>query len=273
MIFDLGGLSISTTHSMIASPSLDAAISNNSTAAHAKIRLIWSAATSGDWDSMFKYSVDADDFNDTDLTTDISYSSVSTGWYTGNLMNAVGQTAASTTVANKQPQGLTAGATSSSHTLDTSVTGNIAKDLLQHIAYDIFGAEGGLDMFSNEATLLSNLKTTGANSVMAGIETAINTKFTESNTAGALGTKSSSNLAHAILSKIMQDSTRSATAITAFAAAGGRNVDIKVPLAALDEIIFNVTIQPNFTSTNSDHGIGANAVGSRTYKVTLVLAA
>ena len=158
----------------------------------------------------------------------------------------------------------------------------ISKDLLAHIAYEIFGQNLGLDMFSNEAAMLTDLQRTTANSCMANIQSKINTLVAASNTAGLIGTKDSTNFAHHLLTNILEpqgtskdDFTRRTAAVNAYDTNGGPGKTHKVPLIAGDTISFSITIQPTFAANDTNgsrHGIGTQTVRSRIYKVTLVLA-
>lgn len=275
--FDLGGLDVSISHKLLTNPTFDTAPTETSKAANANIRLIWNKDLSGNWDKLFTYKTDADTFDNT-AATDIDYTSSSTEWYTGNLMTEVGVSAA-----NAANTGLTQGARATQTPADMSVLENIiSKDLLAHIAYEIFGQNLGLDMFSNEAAMLTDLQRTTANSCMANIETKINTLVAASNTAGLIGTKDSTNFAHHLLTNILEpqgtnsdDFTRRTAAVDAYNTNGGPGKTHKVPLIAGDTISFSITIQPTFTASDTNgslHGIGTQTVRSRIYKVTLVLA-
>tara|TARA_B110000858_G_scaffold16174_1_gene16334 strand:+ start:3441 stop:4262 length:822 start_codon:yes stop_codon:yes gene_type:complete len=267
--FDLGGLNVSISHDLIANPTFDTAPTETALAANVNIRLPW-ATSQGDWDTMFTYKTVTDDFVDT-ATSDILYTSDSTGWYTGNLMTDVGVSSGG--VAGT---GLTSGTRAVQAIPEMPVVENIiSKDLLAHIAYEIFGQNLGLDMFSNEATMLADLQKTSSGSCMADIEAAINTLFTTSNTAGLAGTKDSTNFAHHILTGIMAETTdRRDTAVAAYDTDGGQGTDHNVPLIAGDTISFSITIQPTFSASDTNgtgHGIGSQTVRPRIYKVTLVL--
>jgi len=269
--FDLGGLNVSISHDLLNNPTFDSAPTETALAANVNIRLPW-ATSQGDWDTMFTYKTTTDDFVDT-ATSDILYTSDSTGWYTGNLMTDVGVSSGG--VAGT---GLTAGtkgvAVPPEMPLQSTAT-IISEDLLAHIAYEIFGQNLGLDMFSNEAAMLADLQRVTTGSCMADIEEAINLLFAASHTAGLAGTKDSTNFAHHILTGIMAETTdRRATAVAAYDAGGGQGVDHKVPLIAGDTISFSITIQPTFGASDingTGHGIGTQTVRPRIYKVTLVL--
>lgn len=273
--FDLGGLNVSISHDLIANPTFDNVPADTALAANANIRLPW-ATSQGDWDTMFTYKTTTDDFVDT-ATSDILYTSDSTGWYTGNLMTDVG--VSSLGVAGT---GLTAGTKSAVDPPEMPVVENIiSKDLLAHIAYEIFGQNLGLDMFSNEATMLADLQKTTTGSCMADIEEAINLLFVASHTAGLAGTKDSTNFAHHLLTGIMagqgvngNDFSRRTDAVTAYDTNNGPNIFHKVPLKPGDTISFSITIQPTFgggDTNGTGHGIGTQTVRPRIYKVTLVL--
>jgi len=275
--FDLGGLNVSISHDLLNNPTFDNVPPETALAANVNIRLPWAATSQGDWDTMFTYKTDTDDFVDT-ATSDILYTSVSTGWYTGNLMTDVG--VSSSGVADT---GLTDGTRAVQLIPEMprqSTATIISKDLLAHIAYEIFGQNLGLDMFSNEAAMLTDLQRTDTGSCMDDIEDAINTLFSASNTAGGLGTKDSTNFAHHILTNIMagqgvngNDFSRRTDAVTAYDTNNGPNIFHKVPLKPGDTISFSITIQPTFgvEADGSGHGIGNQTVRPRIYKVTLVL--
>jgi hypothetical protein len=232
---------------------------------------------------MFQYKTSSDDFVNT-LSTDITYKTHTTKWYDGNIMKQVGVTT-DDLVATDVSGGVhvpTSRSLAQTFTIESVRTNsNIARDLMKHIAYDIFGqTEGGLDMFSNESEMLTSLEQDDsvADSCSKEIATAIDSLLDASHTAGSTGDKSSTNFAHQILTQILADETRRATAVSLFDNAHATNaadIDIDVPLAADDEIVFNISIAPTFGagSTSSGHGIGTAPVSSRIYQITLVLKA
>jgi hypothetical protein len=283
--FDLGFLDPDVNHTLVP-PTFQTQQAEASNEADVNVAFNWDRFAHGDWKQLFQFKSEGDDFSDASAN-DVLFKTNQTHWFDSNIMDVSGTGAIPTN--GFVSIGVGDGRTTNALEHDPAVGKDIARDLLQSIAFDIFGEKkGGLDMFSNEAAMLTTLRQPvgTADSCMKNIETKINEKLTASNDAGLLGTRDNSNFAHYILSTILADVTgsdRRTQAIAAFnllANDGGtdnihnsyHNVDMQVN----DTIVFTLKINPLFNSTGtggtaSGHGVGILAVKSRTYRITLTL--
>jgi hypothetical protein len=285
--FDLGFLNPDVNHTVINLPTFEQQTAAASIQADVNVAFNWDRVNGhGDWKQLFLFKSEGDDFSDAS-NNDVLFQTDQSKWFSSNIMDTSNNSSSTPAHNGFVSIGAGTGLTTAALAHDPNVGKDIARDLLQSIAFDIFGnKKGGLDMFSNEETMLTNLRNeTPANSCMKNIKTAINTKLTASNAAGQSGTRDNSNFAHYILSTILANTGRRTQAIAAFNLGqndGGtpnvhdtyHNVDMQVN----DTIVFTLKINPLFDSsgsgalgTTSGHGVGDLVVKSRTYRITLTL--
>jgi len=260
IVFDFGTTFFFETSADITTPLLHAPSTVTSATGNVDVSFNWTKAQ-GDWSTMFKFRAmgATEDFDDV-ANTDISYNTYTDNWYNGNLMTGT-------------PTGMVTGSDTTKGTVMN--TASIAKDMFTKIGYDIFGVAGGLDLFSNEAAVMTSIE--GINS---DLDTAVDALLDASDTAGSsavIATRTGvTNFAYQALTTILAKDkgvllSRSQAAIDLFTA--DPTAVYNVPLLADDHIVFTITINPKFggAQTAASHGIGDNPVESRKYRITLHL--
>ena len=253
--FDLGSLTTDATLST--APTLPS-FSADATSRHvATVELDWSKAVD-DYAQLFSFKTDSSDLADNIDNTDITFGTDKTKWYSGDFLST-----------DYDAITYESGAT----TLNTGETANlnIAGEFVRHVAQQIFGGQQAADISENEATLLSDTK-----ALYTTLNSAIDTKLDTSNTEGTSGTRSNTNFAWKVFSKMLED--QQARVLTVLNGRTSATDTMYVPLAIGDSVSFSVTLKFSANAdgngaSNSNHGIGTNAVNDRKYKIKLNLVA
>ena len=253
--FDLGSLTTDAT--LDTAPTLPTFTADATTGHVATVELEWSKATD-DYAQLFSFKTDSADLADDIDNTDITFGTDKTKWYSGDFLStdydAITYESGATTLNTGESANL-----------------NIAGEFVRHVAQQIFGGQQAADVFNNEATLLSDTK-----ALYTTLNSAIDTKLDTSNTQGASGTRSNTNFAWQVFSKMLGD--QQARVLTVINGRSSASDTMYVPLAVGDSISFSVTLKFSANAdgngaSNSNHGIGSNAVADRKYKIKLNLVA
>ena len=176
---------------------------------------------------------------------------------------------------------------------------NGAGEYVRHLASDITGGYGSSDIFSNEVALLDAVKA---------LKTQVDTQITQQiDNANNLNNSTTTdiNLTRTLLTQLLtggynpSDNVDFSNTTLADGVAAGRNRiyarlkardpsgtgisgdqlgAMSIPFEADDEIHFNITVKGAFSAdggagSNTNHGLGSNAVSDRKYRVEIKLTA
>tara|TARA_B110000971_G_scaffold220015_1_gene262503 strand:- start:1783 stop:2859 length:1077 start_codon:yes stop_codon:yes gene_type:complete len=220
LTFELGGLDPSTNNVRL-TPEFYSIDGSHAAQSDVIIDFSWNRQTADqDWQTLFQYKSTSDDFSDLQIN-DVSYNTISGEWFNGNI---VGDVPWDINIGN-------IGGYDGRMTLQAEGT-TIAKDLLQSIAYDIFGTLGGLDMFSNEENMLNDISGANVGQAYGDIKREIITLLEKSQTLGLAGDRTTGNYAFHILGDILDASggngtgDRRSAALAAFDLSGGKFVGL-----------------------------------------------
>lgn len=197
--------------------------------------------------SMFKFHTDASDVDDlsaNDVTFVVDASNLDSADRNLNPALAI----------------VTEGHVNNVTTYDLSM---VAMDFIRHIAFETFGTEKGVDLFSNEVALVEDLHTNGLD-VHNHIKNAIasnNNRTLEINNDGKVEVDGSNNVAAKIFAHLL--SVRAPTL-------SGES-PYEFPFVANDELVYQLTVSPK----GPVQGLVGNSVvpTDRTYKIVMRLVA
>ena len=215
-----------------------------------------------DMKNVFKFQSDAFDVNNVDAS-DIKYYVYMNAWPADLSLNPANAHHLSSSPIL-------------SNSADVLEKRNFVKhDFVRYLALRLFNTAHGVDLFSNESELLSDLVTKGANAA-GEIISALNAVNQDSAANGTAGNKYSTNALTPSTSnftrELMQQLSYTQAGRARFAAIDGFDSGIhSVPLEADDTISFKVSI----TAAPDQHNLTQRpaAIETRTYRIKLVLKA
>jgi len=243
---NLGTLSVDGT--VTTTPTLPTTLDSVVSGHVATVAGEWSKGTHGDYTKLFSFKTNGKDLDDV-VSTDTSYKSDPTKWCSLNYLSGLSLAYEGDAIKfNELPA-------------EGNAHNDIAGDFVRHIAAEILGSVSGADTFSNEAALVTAVKSAAT---LKTINDNITTKL------GSTGntTQDNGNIAFRAFTAVAAGDDDRFKDI--FSGADGADKEVFLPLQADDIIYFGVTLK---LSSASNHGIGDNVVADRKYRIKLTLKA